>query len=57
MPAAAVDGGLQVDLADALQDADKEGVDCDQSTGVRRLDMGLAKLGAKPHQKLELFLG
>jgi hypothetical protein len=25
MPAATVDGGLQVDLADTLQDADKEG--------------------------------
>jgi hypothetical protein len=35
LSAAAVDGGLQIDLADALEDADKEGVDGDQSTSVR----------------------
>jgi hypothetical protein len=52
MPAAAVDGGLQMDLADTFQDADKEGVDGDQSAGVWRLDMALAKFRAKPLQEL-----
>jgi len=45
MPAAAVDGGLQIDLADALQNADEEGVDGNQRTGVRRLDMTLVIAG------------
>jgi hypothetical protein len=56
MPAAAVNDGLQIDLADALQDADKEGVDGDQSAGVR-LDMTLAVFRAEPLQELDLFLG
>jgi hypothetical protein len=42
MPSVAVNGGLQVDLADTLQGADKEGVDGDQCAGVQRLDMALA---------------
>ena len=41
MAAVAVDGGLQIDLADALQDADVEGVDSNQRAGVRRLNMTL----------------
>ena len=45
MTTVAVDGGLQIDLADALQDADEEGVDGNQRTGVRRLDMTLVIAG------------
>jgi hypothetical protein len=45
--AVAVDGGLQIDLADALERADEEGVDGDQAAGVRRLDVALAELRAR----------
>lgn len=52
--AVAVDRGLQVDLANALQRADEEGVDRHQGAGVRRPDMALAELRAEP---LEQALG
>ena len=45
VPAVAVDGGLQIDLADALQDANEEGVDGNQGAGVRRLDMTIVIAG------------
>ena len=57
MPAAAVDGGLQIDLADTLQDADKEGVDGDQSASVWRLDMAFAVFEAEPLEQSDLFIG
>ncbi len=41
----AVDRGLQVDLADALEHADEAGTDGDQSAGVRRLDVARGTLG------------
>ena len=36
-----MDSGLQIDLADALQHTDEEGVDSNQRAGVRRLNMTL----------------
>ena len=45
--AEAVDDRLQIDLPDALQVADKEGVDRDQLAGVVDLDLALAKLRAE----------
>jgi hypothetical protein len=48
MPAVAGNDGLQIDLADTLEDTDKEGVDGDQSAGVWRLDMALAVFRAEP---------
>jgi hypothetical protein len=42
--AVAVDRGLQVELADALEGADEEGVDRDQASGVRCLDVPFAEL-------------
>jgi hypothetical protein len=57
MPAAAVNGGLQIDPADALQDADKEGVAGEQGASVRRLDMALAIFRAEPLQELNLLTG
>ena len=53
----AVDRGLQVDLADALEHADEEGVDRDQGAGVRRLDVALAELGAEALQQPDLLIG
>jgi len=53
----AVDGGLQVDLAEALEHADEEGVDGDERAGVRRLDMTLAELRAEPLQQADLLVG
>jgi hypothetical protein len=40
--AVAVDCGLQTDLADAFERADKEGVDGDQASGMRGPDVALA---------------
>jgi len=56
MPAVAVDGGVQIDLAEALQDANEEGVDGNQRAGVRRLDMALAVFRAEPLEQRDLFL-
>ena len=47
----AVDHGLQVDLAHALERADEEGVDRDQRAGVRGLDVALAELRAEALQQ------
>lgn len=41
----AVDDGLQVDLADALEDADEKRVDGDETACLRDLDVALAELG------------
>ena len=57
MPAVAVDGGVQIDLAEALQDADEEGVDGNQRAGVRRLDMTLAVFRAEPLEQSDLLIG
>jgi hypothetical protein len=58
MPAIAVKGGLQTDLADALQDADKRRCRRDQGAGVRcLLYVALAKFRAEPLQELDLFIG
>jgi hypothetical protein len=54
--AGAVDRGLQIDLADALQH-DEEGVDRDQSAGVRRRDVALAELRAEALQQPDLLVG
>jgi hypothetical protein len=53
----AVDRGLQVDLADPFQHADEEGVDRDQSPGVRRLDVALAELRAEALEQADLLVG
>ena len=57
MPAVAVDGGVQIDLAEALQDADEEGVYGNQGTCVRRLDMTLAVFRAEPLEQFDLLIG
>ena len=51
----AVDHGLQVDLADALEHADEERVDRHQGAGVGGLDMALAELGAEALQEPRLL--
>ena len=51
----AVDRGLQVDLAHALEHADEEGVDRDQRAGMRGLDVALAELGAEPFEQPRLL--
>ena len=51
----AVDRGLQIDLADALEHTDEEGVDGDERAGVRGLDVPLAELGAEPFQEPRLL--
>ena len=48
--AVAVDRGLQVDLADALEHTDEERVDRHQGARVRGLDVPLAELGAEPFE-------
>jgi len=54
--AVAVDRGLQIDLADALERADEEGVDGDQRAGVRGLDVALPELGREPFEQPRLFV-
>ncbi len=60
----AVDDALQIDPPDALQRADEEGIDCNQSTRVRGFDVPFPKLRREPLQqpgllfrKLHLALG
>src|SRR5262245_11912444 len=53
---AAVDGALQVDLADTLEVADEEGVDGHQIAGVMGLDVAFAELRAEAFQGLDLLL-
>ena len=54
--AGAVDRGLQVDPPHPLEHADKEGVDRDQGTGVRRLDVPLAELRREAFQQPDLLV-
>ena len=44
-------------IADTLQDADKGGVDGDQSAGVWCLDMAFAVFRAEPLEQSDLFIG
>lgn len=53
----AVDRGLQPDLADPLQDADEEGVDGDETAGVRGFDVALAELRREPLEQADLLVG
>ena len=53
----AVDGGLQIDLTDALQDADEEGIDSDEASGVRGLDVTLAELWREALEQSDLLVG
>ena len=39
----AIDRGLQVDFADTLEGANKEGIDGNETSGVRSLDVALAE--------------
>src|SRR5580765_7497102 len=52
----AVDGGLEIDLADALEGADEEGVDSDKTAGVRGFDVAFAELGAEAFEEPDLLL-
>ena len=45
---AAIDGGLEIDLAHALEMADEEGVDGHQVAGMAGADVAFAELGAEP---------
>ena len=53
----AVDRGLQVDLADPLEDADEEAVDGDRAAGVRCFDMAFAELRREALEQPNLFVG
>lgn len=55
--AVAVDGGLQVDLADALQHPDEEGVDGHERAGVRGFDVAFAELRTEAFEQPDLFVG
>ena len=55
--AAAIDRGLQLELADAFEGADEEGVDGDEAPGMRGLDVALAELRAEALQQPGLLLG
>lgn len=55
--AEAVDDGLQVDLADAFECADEEGIDGHQLTGVVYLYMALAELRTEALQMAHLVIG
>ena len=54
--AVTMDDGLQVDLADALEMADEEGVDGDEVAGLTGLDVAFAEPGAEPFQQPDLFV-
>ena len=51
----AIDDGLEVDLAHALEMADEEGVDGHEVAGMAGLDVAFAELGAEPFQQPDLF--
>jgi len=53
----AIDRGLQIDFADAFEHADKEGIDGEQASGMRRLDVALAELGREAFEHPRLLLG
>lgn len=52
-----VDPRLHVNLADALQNPDEEGVDGNQRAGMRGFDMVLAKLRREAFEQAGLLLG
>ena len=52
-----INRGLQKDLADTLQRADKEGINGDKRAGVGRFDVALAEFRAEALQHAGLFLG
>lgn len=51
-----VDGGLQVDPADALERADAEGVDGDQGSRMRGFAVALAEFGREAPEETDLLL-
>jgi hypothetical protein len=55
VPRVAVEHALEVDLPDALQGADEEGIDGHQMPRVLRLDVPLAKLRAVALQEPDLL--
>lgn len=52
----AVDDALQIDLANALERADEEGVHRHKTTGIRGFDVAFAELGAEPLQQADLLV-
>ena len=52
----AVDGGLQVDFADALHGADEEGIDGNQVTRMAGLDVTLSELRTEALQEADLLV-
>ena len=53
----AVDGRLQIDLPDALERADEEGVHGDEGACMRGLDVAFAELGREAFEEANLFFG
>lgn len=51
----AIDDGLQVDLSDALEVSDHEGVDSHKLTGKISLDMAFPELRIKPFEEADLL--
>ena len=51
----AVDRALQVHFTNAREHADEEGVDRDDGTGMRSLDMAFAELGAEAFKSGDLL--
>ena len=51
----AIDGALQVDVADPFQIPDEECVDGQRAPGVRRFDVAFAELRREPLKQLHLF--
>ena len=52
----AVDCGLQIDFAHALEHADEEGVDGHQTAGMRGFDVPFAELGREAFEQSDLVL-
>ena len=53
----AVGGGLQIDLPDAVERADEEGVYGDEGAFMRGLDVAFAELGREVFEEANLFFG
>jgi len=53
----AINGGLKIDFADALEGPDKECVDGDQIAAVAGLDVALSELGAESLEETYLVFG
>ena len=53
----AIDGALQIDLADPLERADEEGINGHRIAGVAGLDVALAELGAEAFEEADLPAG